>query len=185
MKFADILGYSFRKKIALTMERQAIRHDVAEQDPGDDSNRTLQHPWTGGGAFDELVEACPFPFVTWLLVGEENRVKVRGAMDISRLGPTRSIGIPHGIRGDVWWYGLNIDVWLKTPMLTFNRIFPHEINRFAPVLCDVEELAKHLRFASMFDLRREFSDAYLAGLGQQQSQGAGALAAAEGLACEK
>lgn len=185
MKFAEILGYSFRKKIALTIERQAISHDIAEQGHGNDSNLTLQQPWSGGGAFDELVETCPFPFVTWVIVGEENPAKVRGAMDISRLGPRRSIGIPHGIRGDIWWYGVNIDVWLKTPMLTFNRIFPHEINRFAPLLCEAEELAKHLRFASMFDLHREFSDAYLVGLsGEQEGEGVDALAAAERLAWE-
>lgn len=103
-------------------------------------------------------------------------------MDISRLRPERSIGIPHGMRADTWWHGFNLDVWMKTSMLTFNRIFPHEINRFTPVLCEPEELARHLRFASMLNLRAEFSSLYVAGLPEEEKQeGARALGSAERL----
>ncbi len=62
-----------------------------------------------------------------------------------------------------------LDIWLKTPLLTFNRTFPHEINRFVPALCSPPELADHIRFASLFGLSHDFRASYLAGFEDREA----------------
>lgn len=168
MTFADVLGYSFRKCLALAIEQQGLQQDFVESQPrrvlDERELRVLQRPWAGGGPLDEFRDKCPLDFVVWYQNGDSEKVKIRGAMDFHRIGPVARYGIPHGMRADDWWRGSSIDVWLKTSMLTFNRVFPHEINRFEPALCDQSELSRHLKFAAVFGLENEFSENYLARL---------------------
>lgn len=151
LPFEEILGYAFRKRVAQAIELDAAQHVKTEHHPNVAAD-SAHRPWTGEGAYDTFVRACPIEFVVWLCSMDGTKTKLRGAMDIKRN------------HNKIWYLGSIVDVWLKTPMLTFNRAFPNEINVFKPRLCPVESLRDHLNLADLVELGTEFEAAFLAGV---------------------
>lgn len=162
LPFEEIFGYAFRKHVA-----RAIESDAAQHVKGDHHSSVatdLAHrPWTGEGAFDDFVRECPFEFVVWLCSKDGTKTKLRGAMDIARNYDT------------IWYLGSIVDVWLKTPLLTFNRAFPNEINVFKPCLCSVDTLRDHFRLADLLAMESEFKAAFVEGVQPSERTEAQAL----------
>ena len=151
LPFEDIIGYAFRRAVARAIQLDAAQYVKADHHPPV-VDQISHRKWTGEGEFSSFVRSCPFEFVVWVCSVEGRKLKLRSEMDIAR---------HHSM---IWYLGSIVDIWVKTPMLTFNRAFPDEINVFKPALCEPDELADHCRFADLLNLRPEFETAYLAGL---------------------
>jgi hypothetical protein len=155
LPFEDLLGYVFRKKVA-----NAVNLGAAHYVKGDHHSAVRQElaprKWTGEGPLDEVLALVPFDVVIWLCSRDGAKIKIRGEMDVAN---------HHKV---IWYRGSIVDIWLKTPMLTFNRAFPDEINVFKPALCAVQILRDHRRFAKLNDLVDEFDQAYIERLSQPE-----------------
>ena len=157
--FADVFGYVFRRDVAKAIHLDAAQYMKADGYPSVADDIAHQR-WTGEGHFSAWLKRCPFEVVVWLCTTEGRKLKIRNTMDISN----------H--HSEIWHLGSIVDIWLKTPLLTFNRAFPDEINVFEPRLCTVEELHDHWRLVEMVTLGPQFERAYIEGLAAGD-QGAG------------
>jgi len=149
LTFAEMLGHRFRHGIAKAIDLDSAQHVKAEHHPLI-AEPIRQRQWTGEGKFDDLLRRIPFEVSVWMLTLDHERIKIRGSADVAQL------------YAKLWSLGSIVDIWLKTPMLTFTRTFPHEIDRFEPVLVNADLLAHHRTFCNVFDLLPEFDEAFLA-----------------------
>lgn len=155
LPFEEILGYAFRKKLARAVEADAAQYVMSDHHSLV-AEEIAQRAWTGDGLFDKFVRQCPFDFVLWLCSMNGSKIKIKSTMDIARNHTA------------IWYLGSIVDVWLKTPLLTFNRSFPNEINVFKPTLCAADALRDHIRLAELLAMKREFETAYIDGFNPEE-----------------
>lgn len=151
LAFKEMLGYAFRKHVAQAIELDAAQHIKADSNPSI-AVEVAQLPWTGESPFDRFASACPIDFIVWLCSIDGTKIKIRSGLDIARNHER------------IWYLGSIVDIWLKTPILTFNRAFPDEINVFSPHLCSLACLRDHLKLAQLVGMSAAFEEAFLTGV---------------------